>query len=121
MSGNVERNEKIRKMRQAGMSHGEIAEVFGISRQRVQQIAGSGCYFRPVNEHDCIYKGIRDWMNEKRYSVTYLVRLVYGDTHAVLRSRIVAVLRGSNCTKKMIDQILAATGLTYEEAFGREG
>lgn len=117
----TERNEKIREMRLSGMGYKDIAEVFGISRQRVQQIAGSVCYFRPVEEKDCIYKGIRDWLNENHYSRIDLVRLMYGYTHAGWHTKLSNMLRGSNCTKKMIDKILAATGLPYEVAFKVEG
>lgn len=117
----TERNEKIREMRLSGMTYRDIAEKYGISVQRVQQIAGSVSYFRPVSEKDCIYKGIRDWLNENRYSRTYLVRLMYEDTHAMLQEKVSRVLKGSNCTKKMIDKILDVTGLTYEVAFKVEG
>lgn len=113
----TERNEKIREMRLNGMTYRDIAEKYGISVQRVQQIAGSVSYFRPVSEKDCIYKGIRDWLNENRYSRTYLVRLMYEDTHAMLQEKVSHVLKGSNCTKKIIDKILAVTGLPYEVAF----
>lgn len=117
----TERNEKIREMRLSGMTYRDIAEKYGISVQRVQQIAGSVCYFRPVSEKDCIYKGIRDWLNANRYSRTYLVRLMYGDTHAMLQEKVSNVLKGSNCTKKMIDKLLEVTGLPYEVAFKVEG
>ena len=117
----TERNEKIREMRLSGMTYRDIAAQYGISVQRVQQIAGSVCYFRPVEAKDCIYKGIRDWLNETRYSRTYLVRLMYGDTHATLHEKLSNVLKGNNCTKKMIDKLLEVTGLPYEVAFKVEG
>lgn len=117
----TERNEKIREMRLSGMTYRDIAAQYGISVQRVQQIAGSVSYFRPVEAKDCIYKGIRDWLNENRYSRTYLVRLMYGDTHAMLHEKVSNVLKGSNCTKKMIDKLLEVTGLPYEVAFKVEG
>lgn len=120
MRGNVERKEQMRKMRMEGKSYGEIAAIYGISRQRVQQVVGTGCHFREVTEADCVYKGIRDWMNNKRISRTYLVRLLYDDTHPVLQHKISSILKGCNVNKNTIDRILAVTGLTYEEAFGRE-
>jgi hypothetical protein len=37
--GEVDRNEEIRKLRRQGVTLGELAEQFGMSRQRIHQIA----------------------------------------------------------------------------------
>ena len=35
-----ERSVKVRRMREAGMTYGEIGKVLGVSRQRAKQIDG---------------------------------------------------------------------------------
>lgn len=117
----LERLEKMKKMRSEGMSYRQIAAEFGISYQRVHQMIGTECHFRPVKEDECIYKGLRDWMNENRYSRTHFVRLLYGKTQSETQKRIAGVLRGKGCTKTLIDRILDVTGLPYEVAFKVEG
>lgn len=110
-------------MKNDGKTYQEIADAFGISKQRVHQLLGTGDarYFRYVKKTTCIYKGIRKYMNDNKVSVAELVRRVYGYYHPKLFSTMVSKLRGSSdIQKRYIDKILEATGLTYEVAFELE-
>ena len=118
-----ERNEQMKSLRLQGMSYEEIGKVMGVSKQRVYQIIGGTemNYFKEIGPDECVYPNLRKWMNENRISRPKLTRLMYGEEkYAPTRWETVGrVLGGANCRKTVIDRILKATGLTYEEAFGR--
>jgi hypothetical protein len=120
---NIERNTAMAKMRRDGHTYAEIAEEFGVSKQRVYQLIGQGDkrYFHTVSEKRCIWKGIREWMNDNRIGVSPLVRKMYGNANPTSQNRISGYLAGEiELRKEMIDILLDITGLTYEEAFRRE-
>lgn len=92
-----ERKQAMIKMHESGMTYAEIGAFMGISKQRVYQLIGDtrkGCH-KPITKEQCVYAGIRKYMNENKISRMMLVR--------------------------MIDKILKATGLTYEYAFKKDG
>ena len=114
------RIEAMRDLRTQGLTYEEIGREMGITRQRVYQLIGGytkhSVIIRP---EQCVYPELRFWMLEKNISINGLARLAFGRIHAQERARLVAALKGANCSKGMIDKILKATGLTYEVAFGR--
>lgn len=118
-----ERAEQMKKLRLQGMSYEEIGKAFDISRQRVYQIIGGTemNYFKEIKPDECVYPNLRKWLNENRINRPKLTRLMYSEEkYAPTRWEIVCrALEGANCRKTTIDRILKATGLTYEEAFGR--
>ena len=118
-----ERKQKMIEMHIQGLSYVEIGQKMGISRQRVFQIIGDvrkGSH-RTITEKECVYVGIRNWMNENKISRTALLRKIYGTIHSDQYHSLKSALKGSNCSKYVIDNILKATGLTYEEAFKKDG
>lgn len=113
------RKEKMIELRKQGMTYEEIAKEVGTSRQRVYQIiGGSHRRNKAYTEEYCVYTGLRNWLNEHDVGVAQLVRSMYGEYHPTLFERVKSVMRGRDCRKSIIDRVLMATGLTYEQAFG---
>lgn len=115
-----DRKREMLEMREQGFNYEQIAIHFRISRQRVYQIIGSSAvrYYRYITERQCIYIGIRDWLNRNKLTITAFVRIVYKKYHSVYYGKLRNYLLGKNELRKtMIDRILEVTGLTYEEAF----
>lgn len=108
-------------MFEQGMTYAEIGKAEGISRQRVFQIIGGiqRSHFRKLTEKECVYVGIRNWLNENRMSRAKLVMEIYGFYHPERVSMVNNALRGCDTRKRIIDAILRVTGLTYEQAFER--
>lgn len=120
MQKREERKKRLRSLREEGLTYQEIAEIEGISRQRVYQlIGGEGGCFRGITKEVCIYDGIRNWMNENKISKAKFIRKIHGCYSYESLSRLSEILKGANTRKDMIDNILSVTGLTYEEAFKR--
>lgn len=117
------KKEKMVELRKQGMTYQEIADIFGCSKSYVGSLLSKSkeCQFRTITPKDCVYVGIRNWMNENKISKSGLCRMVYGYVHPVSNNRLAAIYKGHGCTKETIDMILAATGLTYEEAFKMDG
>ena len=108
------RQRAISAMRDVGMSYEQIADIFGVSKQRVHQVATrepSGGYFRAGAVRNIPYIGLREWMIENRVSISKLRRMCgakidLSGNHAI---------RTQNAEK-----ILQVTGLSFEECFRRE-
>lgn len=116
----LERIETMKELYNQGVSVEKIAENYGISRQRVYQlIETKRSYITTVNEKQCIYPSLRNWLNFSRINICGLTRMIYGDAQEHKITVVASALRGGNCTKKTIDKILKVSGLTYEEAFGK--
>ena len=74
-------------------------------------------YWTMLSEKQCIYPGLRNWMNYKGVCVSALTRMMYGNESK--RKTVAIALTGGSCSKKTIDKILEVSRLTYEEAFGK--
>lgn len=119
----IDRNNEMRILKEQGMSYRQLAKMYGISFQRVAQILGkmNVSYFKKVTEQQCVFKGIRDYMNNNEISLSELIRRIYGNYHTQWANRVRLYLNGTNEFKKsFIDKVLEVTGLTYEEAFRRD-
>ena len=117
------KKEKMVELRKQGFTYQKIADTLGCSRSYVGQILSEKeeCKFRPLTSKDCIYVGIRNWMNENKVSKTEFCRMIYGYAHPNSIRRYSSVLKGHDCYKRTIDIILSITGLTYEEDFRLDG
>lgn len=119
----VTREEK-KRLRDQGMTYREIGKVLGISYQAVYQTLENemtGDWFRTVTPKRCIYPKLRAWMNDNRVSVIELIRRIGGNPSETRYNRVARSLNGNaRMTKETIDEILAVTGMTYEEAFGED-
>ena len=113
-----EEREKIIQMWRDGSTLEEIGKAYGISRQAVSlnlhNWMGNGRIRE--NKRYSQYPGLQKWMVENGIRPTKLARMM-GFKHA---SSIYNLLLGSGgARKETIDKILAVTGLTYEELFGK--
>lgn len=118
----TDRVAKMLELRREGWSLPAIAKNFGLSRQRVHQLIGKRDlqFFKMITEKQCVFKGLREWMNKKGVSRTELIRRIYGEHkyHPEISNRMYKYLTGrSDMKKSFIDKILEVTGLSYEECF----
>ena len=116
-----EHKEEMLEMKKNGMTYQQIGDVFGLSRQRVFAIIGGTVkhLHRPITKEQCVYDGLRNWLNENKISRTYFCRMCNGIFHGGAYARFKYALMGANITKQTIDRILSVTGLSYEVAFER--
>lgn len=103
-------------MRVNGATLKEIGERFGVSKEYVRQCMPPvmcGTNKREFAVDRIIYPALKEYMKERGLSLNGFSRLVnmYPQTAK-------NVLLGKNDPqKRIIDSILSATGLTYEQAF----
>lgn len=112
--------EKL-ELREQGLSYTQIAEKLGVSPQAVRQALAkhNPKYFQFVTEKGCVYKGLREWMNENKVSRAELIRRMGYEPLSETHTRFGNYLSGrSDFRKTNIDGILKVTGMTYEQAFG---
>lgn len=105
----LERARQAREMHERGATWDEVGAFFGVSRQRANQMAN---YEPGTRVHKEVlkklpFKGLREWMLENNVSIKELQR----------RTGAYVLRNGNGITKRSIDAILLATGLTYEECF----
>lgn len=108
--------------REQGMTYAQIAEKYGVSKQTVGQVCGKAqpYMFRAVTEN-CVYPNLRRWMNDNKVSIKELLRMMGKTPYVNTCKNMSGYLRGENDPPKVIiDDMLKATGLTYEEMFYRE-
>lgn len=110
-----ERNSEIRRRAAAGESCRSVAKDYGISACRVSRICNPVSN-KTVWGYGCIYPNIQKWMEANRVTWTRFGELT-GVQYGTLQK---ALCHGLNFSKKTIDGILSATGMTYERAFAKE-
>lgn len=106
------------EMRNDGKTLGEIGQSFGVSRQRIFQIIGNSAKYpgRPIKS--CVFPGIKKWLSEHRTSIKEMGNSLNCMCYTSLQNKLCGK---SIFTMTEIKAILAYTGLTFEEAFGKEG
>lgn len=114
----MKRTEMYIADRAAGMTYREIAAKYGVSHQAVAQVCGKRDVnrFKPYSEEDVVYPNLRRWLNDNKITRReFSIRMGnvgYGTSAVALSDW----FKGKNYpTKKVIDKMLAVTGLTYEE------
>ena len=115
--------EDVRRLLLEGYTVKEIAEKLGVSKTRIYQITYSKLLksFKEITPEMNIYPNWRKWMNQNSCSVRMLVEVMGMDASSTNYNNVYGWMRG-RCypTKKNIDRILEATGLTYEQLFYQE-
>lgn len=114
----VDQKVEAYRMRLEGATLRECAEKFGVSREYIRQITP------PVETHPrrrsnydgCIYPNIKEWLYQNRYSYCSFSKLLACTPMSVYN----ALMGKVSPNKKLIDKILDATGMSYEEAFKTE-
>ena len=109
--------------RENGLTYREIAEKYGVSFQAVAIACGKMevCHFKGYTEKQVVYPNLRRWLNKNKVSRSEFARRIGRLPSGNTTNTISAWFTGK-CypTKKTIDKILHATGLTYEELFAEE-
>lgn len=109
---------EARAMRANGFTLQEVADRFGVSKQAISKNI-------PQHYYSCqkcrdlgkiVYPGFRRFMMENRYTVSRLAKAC-GIRYAALYN---ALSGKHDPSKTTIDRMLSFTGMTYEEAFGKE-
>lgn len=117
----IERKEWMLRLYEAGLTYQEIGDAAGISKQRVFHIIGKSNRerFRTITKEQCAFEGLRQYLNENRISFVALTREMYGEFQSDSYNSLKHALKtkDGHLTMPKINRILAATGLTYEEAF----
>lgn len=111
----IDQKVEMFRLRLEGNTLQEIADRFGITRERVRQIllSAESLRIRTPGLPDCIYPNLAKWLNENRYSCSGFAKKV-----GVCPSTIYKTLRGNDgLRKETIDKILKETGMSYEKAF----
>ena len=119
-----ERAMDMFKMRLEGATYQEIADKYGITKQRVEGILKMR---EPSKKHSnnkyekCIYKGLREWLQQNNYKLNDLQNLISKNKQKQAGNS----LRMKLCGKREfrlseINKIINLTGMTFEELFMQE-
>lgn len=106
--------------RDSGMTYREIAAKYGVSPQAVAIACGryNPHYFHPITESQCIYSGLRNWMNKNQVSTSELRRRFRDHGHPLASDTIRSYMRGAaGFPMRVINCLLDITGLSYEDLF----
>ena len=110
--------------RAKGMTYTAIAEKYGVTYQAVAQTCGKydPSHFKLYTVEEVVYPHLRRWLNDNKITRKEFARMIGRVACANATNAISSWFRG-RCypTKPSIDKILAATGLTYDKLFEREG
>lgn len=113
-----EQKQGILKMRLDGFTIQEIADKFGTTRQNISLFLNNLASERKggYKRCKCVYPGLRAWMFKNKVSALKLLEdLQLFESYPPIHNR----LSGKKeFTLAEIKEILAYTGLTFEEAFG---
>ena len=115
----MNKKEQMKLLRDQGLKHREIAEIFGVSRQYVADVCGKcdPAYFTPVGS-ECVYPNLRKWMNENKVSRREFLKRMGLTPHTSNHVRFSNCIRGEyQPYKPYIDKMLKVTGMTYEMLF----
>lgn len=111
----AEEKRKALDMYNEGNSMDEIAKELHFCRATIVRNLPSGVAKKGRKIKDVIYPGIVKWLIKNRVTLAELNRKAFGNDSQHMS----VILHGKiDPRKSTIDKILAATGMTYEEAFG---
>lgn len=111
----IKRTLDIVEMRLRGLTYQEIADKYGISRQRVYSIFNNGVIGRNKSD-DWVYKGLRGWMLENHITSEELGKII-NITAPNVRSKLYGK---ADFRLKEIVAIIKKSGLSFEQLFLQE-
>lgn len=120
-----QRNTEILEMHRNGYTYQQIADKYGITRQRAYSVV----YNRMMQMKDenfaesvnkVIYPAIRKWMFENRITISGLHRIINPEVISDVDIRKFLTEKNRKISIKTLRKILETTGLTFEEAFPTE-
>ena len=119
-----ERAMDMFKMRLEGATYQEIADKYGITKQRVEGILKMR---EPSKKHSnkkyekCIYKGLREWLQQNNYKLNDLQNLISKNKQSQAGNSLRMKLCGEREFRLSdINKIINLTGMTFEELFMQE-
>ena len=115
----MDKKTKIRILREQGVSYRVIGKICGCSAQYAWEVTTGGeKRERLITEDDCIYAGLREWMNDHNERTGDISFVLYGRRDSGYHKQTKMMLSGRRTIyKDHIDILLKHTGLKYEEAF----
>lgn len=100
-----------------GKTYSEVGEHFGVTKQRIHQLFPMQRNNKPVCKKEkplrYIYPNIEKWMRENKVSLAELSLKIGCSSNTICRN----LLGYNEPGKRLIDEIIKLTGMTYEEAF----
>lgn len=117
------KSDRYIEAREKGMKYREIAEMYGVSFQAVAQACSKrkDFHFVRFTEERLIYPKWRKWMNDNKISTNELIRRMGNIPEGQNIITMNGYMRGDHYPgKPVMDKILKATGLTYEELWATE-
>jgi plasmid maintenance system antidote protein VapI len=105
-------------LRLNGCSVEEIAQRFGVSKQRISQILPrfDRSFQKTRNSDRCIYPVIKKYLLDNRLTYRRFAIICGLHPNSLYRN----LVGDCDFSKRTIDKILAVTGMTYEQAFSTE-
>ena len=103
-------------MRIDGFTLQEIADKYGVTRERVRQILARSCTESRFSRKNYIYPNLADWMSKNGINCTML-----GKQLNVSKQSVYNILTGKNNPSfETLNRILDITKMPYEVAFSKE-
>lgn len=113
---NKEKAVEMFKMRLDGATYQEIADKYGLTRQRVHSLIGSPKKTSLKTFDYIVYKGLKTWMEENEISIAGLTRII--TKTATSSGRTKSKLEGKVQFKlDEIISIMKESGLSFEQLF----
>lgn len=109
-----------RAERKRGLTVGEIADKYGVSKQCVSQAC---CVygereFKPLTNTECIYLHLREWINTNKIKRSRLIYLLGLEPVGANYTKMNKILTGKGEPKKgLIDKLIKLTGIPYAMLF----
>lgn len=114
-------------LREQGKTYQEIGDIYGVSKQCVEQSIKSfeiRCNSRVrKNNYDIekiMYRGVYDFFkNDNTMTASKLTRMIYGYSSSDISSRIMKLFKGESArtTIEEITKLIEVTGKSFEELF----
>lgn len=118
----LDRKNEMKQMIEDGCTYREVAEIYGISKQRVYQITGTRQRKRSYNTR---FPNLNRWLKEKDYTTSQLCRLFCGGgssrgNKAKLSKFLLGEIKNPMFTLNGMRKIVKASGMTFEELWKEE-
>lgn len=115
----IDQKVEAYRMRLEGATIQSIADKFEVSPSWIRKITppieGRTWSMYDVRER-CVYSGLGQWLFDNRCTYAKLAKLI-----GVPQASVSRWMSGVHIPNKLtIDKILKVTGMTYEQAFGKE-
>lgn len=107
--------EEMKKLKEQGFTHQQIADACGVSKAYVGQVIAEydPKQFQPFSKRRCKYVHLRKWLNENQVSISELLRRTGRVPYAVTAIRMRDRLCGkTKWSEREIEKVCEVTGLT---------